>query len=165
MFDLLLKVVMKKLYYFLLLALPVLMFASCDDEKSLPKVDVSVQIDGGVSVDNEIYVVQGDTLTVESINVVNKEQGKNAIITSATYSWDYVYVGVSVTPPYGAEFVTDNMPLGSHLLQIECPLYAVDKSPAMMYMAYKVKIVESVDDIPSGEAVTQFTTTPGVKES
>lgn len=156
---------MKKLYYFLLLALPVIMFASCDDDKSLPSVDVSIQIDGGVSVNNEIYVVKGDTLSVESINVVNKEQGKNAIITSATYAWDYAFAGVSVTPPYGAQFVTDNMPVGQHLLQIECPLFAVDKSPAMMYMSYRVAIVESADDIPSGEAVTQFTTTPGIKES
>lgn len=156
---------MKKLYYFLLLALPVMMFASCDDDNSLPSVDVSIQIDGGVGVNNEIYVVQGDTLSVESINVVNKEHGKNAIITSATYSWDYAFVGVSVTPPYGAEFVTENMPIGEHLLQIECPVYAVDKSPAMMYMAYKVKVVESVDDIPAGDQVTQFTTTPGIKES
>ncbi|MDE6368684.1 MAG: hypothetical protein K2K94_05550 [Muribaculaceae bacterium] len=156
---------MKKLYYFLLLALPVMMFASCDDENSLPSVDVTIQNDGGVSVNDEIYVVQGDTLSVESINVVNKEHGKNAIITSATYSWDYAFVGVSVTPPYGAQFITENMPIGEHLLQIECPVYAVDKSPAMMYMAYKVKVVESVDDIPSGNQVTQFTTTPGIKES
>lgn len=156
---------MKKLYYFLLMALPVMLFASCDDDNSLPKVDVSISIDGGVSANDEIYVVQGDTLTVESINVINKEQGKNAIITSATYSWDYAFVGVSVTPPYGAEFVTENMPLGQHLLQIESPLYAVDKSPAMMYMAFKVKIVESADDIPSGAVATQLTTTPGVKES
>ncbi|MDE5556059.1 MAG: hypothetical protein K2J10_12880 [Muribaculaceae bacterium] len=156
---------MKKLYYFLLLALPVMMFASCDDDNSLPSVDVSIQLDGGVSVNDIIYVVQGDTLSVESINVVNKEHGKNAIITSATYSWDYAFVGVSVTPPYGAEFITENMPIGQHLLQIECPVYAVDKSPAMMYMAYKVKIVESADDIPSGDQVTQFTTTPGIKES
>lgn len=156
---------MKKLYYFLLLALPVMLFASCDDENSLPSVDVSINIEGGVSVNDQIYVVQGDTLSVESINVINNEQGKNAIITSATYSWDYAFVGVSVTPPYGAEFVTENMPVGQHLLQIESPLYAVDKSPAMMYMAFKVNVVESVDDIPSGDAVTQLTTKPGIKES
>ena len=77
---------MKKFYYFLLMALPVIFFASCDDDKSLPDVDVSIQIDGGVRVDGITYVVQGDTLTVEAINVQNREQGKNAMITSATYS-------------------------------------------------------------------------------
>ena len=86
---------MKKLYYVLLMALPVLYFASCDDDNNLPDVDVSIQVDGGVSVDGKIYVVQGDTLKVESINVINNEEGKEAIITSATYSWDYRY------PPAG----------------------------------------------------------------
>ena len=156
---------MKKFYYFLLMALPILFFASCDDDTSLPEVDVSIQIDGGVRVDGMIYVVQGDTLSVESINIVNREQGKNALITSATYSWDYRYVGVSVTPPFGAEFVTDDMPLGEHLLQIECPLFAVDKSPANLYMAYKVMIVESSEDIPEGEATTEFLADHGIKES
>ena len=42
---------MKKLYYVLLMALPVLYFASCDDDNNLPDVDVSIQVDGGVSVD------------------------------------------------------------------------------------------------------------------
>lgn len=156
---------MKKLYYMLLLALPVLYFASCDDDNNLPDVDVSIQVDGGVSVDGAIYVVQGDTLKVESINVINNEEGKNAIITSATYSWDYRLAGVSVTPPYGATFVTDNLEIGQHLLQIECPLYAVDKSPALMYMAYKVAIVESADDIPDGVATTVIATEPGIKEN
>ncbi|MDE5568128.1 MAG: hypothetical protein K2J12_06770 [Muribaculaceae bacterium] len=156
---------MKKFYYFLLMALPMFFFASCDDEKNLPDVEVSIQIDGGVRVDGIIYVVQGETFSVEAINVENLEKGKNALITSATYSWDYRYVGVSVTPPFGAEFNTENMELGEHLLQIECPLYAVDKSPANLYMAYKVQIVESVDDIPAGEATTQFIADPGIKES
>lgn len=147
------------------MAMPMLFFASCDDEKSLPDVDVSIQIDGGVKVDGVIYVVQGDNFTVQAINVENREQGKNALITSATYSWDYHFVCVSVAPPFGAEFETENMEPGNYLLQIECPLYAVDKSPANLYMAYKVKIVESADDIPSGEATTQFLAEPGIKES
>lgn len=156
---------MKKVYYFLLMALPILFFASCDDEKSLPDVDVSIQIEGGVRVDGIIYVVQGETFSVEAINIQNREQGKEALITSATYSWDYRYAGVSVTPPFGAEFETEGMELGKHLLQIECPVFAVDKSPASLYMAYKVMIVESSEDIPQGEATTEFVADPGIKES
>ena len=72
---------MKKLYYTLLLALPMLYLASCDDDNNLPDVDVSIQIDGGVGVDGAIYVVQGDTLKIEGINVINNEEGKEAIIT------------------------------------------------------------------------------------
>lgn len=156
---------MKKIFYFLLAVLPLCFMASCDDDNNLPDVDVSITIDGGVRVDGMIYVVQGDTLSVESINVINREQGKNAVITSATYSWDYLYAGISPVAPFGASFATDNMQLGKHLLQIECPLFAVDKSPANLYMAYKVDIVASADDIPQGEASTVFTDRPGIKEN
>ena len=61
--------------------------------------------------------------------------------------------------------MTDDMAIGQHLLQIECPLYAVDKSPALMYMAYKVAIVETADDIPDGVATTVVSVDPGIKEN
>lgn len=156
---------MKKFFSLLLLATPLLMFTSCDDDKDLPDVDVSINIDGGVSVDGTIYVVQGDVLDITAINVTNREHGKEALITSATYTWDYAYVATSVTPPYGIEFETVNVPVGTHLLQIECPLYAVDKSAAIMYIAYKVCVVPSVDDIPAGQAATEISVNPGIKAS
>ena len=139
------------------MALPVVFFASCDDnDNNLPNVNVSIDISGGVRVDDIIYVVKGDTLKVEKINVVNREQGKNAIINSASYSWDYHYMGISTVPPFGASIVTDDMEIGHHLLQIECPVYAVDKSAAKLYMAYKVDVVSSSDDIPEGTVTTSF---------
>ncbi len=157
---------MKKLYYLLLIALPVLCFASCDDnDKNLPDVEVSIKVDGGVSVDGVLYVVQGDTLNVKCVDVTNREQGKEALITSAAYTWDYTFLGVSVTPPFGVKIATDQISLGDHLLQITCPVFAVDKTPAKLYMAYKVDIVESTDDIPTGEAITEFKIDPGVQEN
>lgn len=156
---------MKKFYYFLLLAIPMLFVASCHDDNNLPDVDVSVKIAGAVNVDGVIYAVQGNTIKIESINVVNREEGKSAIITSASYSWDYRFVGVSVTPPYGAEFDTEYATVGRHLLQIECPLFAVDKSAAVLFFAYKVVVVKSADEIPGGEQQTEFVVSPGIKES
>ena len=140
-------------------------FHRCDDEKNLPDVDVSITVDGGVSVDNVIYVVKGDTLKVESINVTNREQGKTAVITSATYYWDGLPAGISVTPPFGAKFVTKNMALGKHLLQIQSPVYAVDKSVGMLYMGYNVELVEDAADIPDGTQETVLAVVPDIKES
>lgn len=156
---------MKKLYYFLLVALPMLLFASCDDDNNLPDVDVSVKIEGAVNVDGVLYAVKGDTIDIASITVINREEGKSAIITSASYSWDYRFAGVSVTPPYGAEFGTAGLAIGPHLLQIECPLFAVDKSAAVLFFGYKVIIVENADEIPDGEQQTEFIVNPGIKES
>ncbi len=158
---------MKKLYYFLLLALPMIMATSCDDDDNdLPDVDISLEISGGVNVDGTIYVVRGETLEITGITVTNRDPNKEAVITSATYYWDYREIGVSVTAPYGGTIATtENTALGDHLLQIECPLFAVDKSPATAVMTYNVVVVESADDIPSGDTNTSFTVRPGIKQA
>ena len=61
---------MKKFIY-LAIALIALPFAltSCSDDDDLPNVDYTIEIAGGVmdQTDNQIYVVQGDTLTIESL--------------------------------------------------------------------------------------------------
>lgn len=142
-----------------------LFVTSCDDDDNLPDVDVSINISNGVRVDGSIYVVAGDTLSIDAINVTNKDKDKSAIITEAAYSWDYGPVFYSVTPPYGARFATNENMVGAHLLQIQCPIYAVDKSPAMMYMSYKIAVVKDAQDIPSGPAETVLTDKPGMKEN
>lgn len=140
----------KKFFYFLLLALPALCFVSCsDDGEDLPDVDFSLEFEGGVDVDGAIYVVRGETLEIKSITVTNNDKDKSALITSATYYWDAFRIGISAVPPYGFNIVvSEEAPLGRHELAIECPVYAVDKSPAVANLFYKVMVVESADDIP-----------------
>ena len=139
--------IMKKaLFYILLFAvLPVLGLSACsDDGDDLPDVDFSLNISGGVMVDGTIYVVQGDTLVINSVNVVNNEPDKSAIITAATYYWDAFRMGTSAVPPYGFSFATsENTSLGKHEITIECPVYAVDKSPAIANVFYVVQVAVS----------------------
>lgn len=152
---------MKKSFFYLLLlaALPILGFTSCSDDDDLPNVDFSLEISGGVSVDGVIYVVQGDTLSIDAVNVTNVDSDKSALITAATYYWDAFRLGISTLPPYGFEIVTgEGTSLGKHELAIECPVYAVDKSPAIANVFYPVQIVADEADIPTGDtpAVTTF---------
>lgn len=163
--------IMKKILSLLLLALP-LTFAlsSCSDEDDMPNVDMSLNISGGTMVDNTIYLVQGDTLVINGINVTNNEAGKAAAVTAATYFWDYTRLGTAMLPPYGFKIITtkavDNLPgtpLGRHLLEIECPLIAVDKEVATAIMAYTVQVVENADDIPAGGQTT-INTTPALNK-
>ncbi len=157
---------MKKFIYSLILLLPLTFgLTACDDDNDLPDVDVTVEISGGARIGQNIYVVAGDTLRIDSIGVTNLDPGKTAIISRASYSWDYIFIGTSVLSPYGASFPTSKNILGTHLLQIECPLFAVDKSPALMFMAYKVVIVENKDQIPSGQPETILRDKPGIKEN
>jgi len=155
MFSLSNLMIMKKAFYymFLLLAvLPLSSLVSCSDDDDLPDVDFSLDISGGTSVNDTIYVVRGDTLAINSVNVVNNESGKKAIITAATYYWDAFRLGTATQPPYGFSFPTgESTALGKHKIVIECPVYAVDKSPAIASLFYLVKVVADSDEIPGGE--------------
>lgn len=156
--------IMKKFYYLLLLVLP-LAFVACDDDDDLPNVDFSINVSGAVNVNNALYVVRGEAFKIESIQVINNDKDKSAIITSADYFWDYYHIGVNFQAPYGFEIqTTEETRLGEHLLEIECPVYAVDKSPANALVVYTVYVVESVDDIPSGTQTTHFIVNPGIND-
>lgn len=139
---------MKKLLYLLMLALPVIGMTSCDDDDDLPNVSLTATIDGVTRVDNTLYVVSGDTIEVESINLIDNTK-KGAVIGSASYFWDYYRLGGTIVAPYGMDIDTDGIPLGNHLLQIKVSIYAVDYSPCIGYMEYPVKIVASESDIPT----------------
>lgn len=150
---------MKKVFFYTLLlaALPLIGFTSCSDDDDLPDVDFTVEISDAVKIDGTIYVVQGETLTINSIEVKNNESNKSAIITAATYFWDGYRLGTVAVPPFGFEFVTDeSTPLGRHEIAIDCPVYAVDKSPAVASLFYPVEVVADASDIPSGPGETTF---------
>lgn len=156
---------MKRLLYLFVCALPFFFVASCDDEKDYPNVDFSIDIAGGQFVNGQIYVATDTTLAVTSVNVINNEQGKKAIITLADYYWNSFFLGESVVAPYGINIdIPANMPTGKYFLQIITPVYAVDKTPAYASTVYTVNVVESIDDIPTG-GTTTYRHTPSVQES
>ncbi len=153
----------KKLMAAALLALPLIGFVSCSDNKDLPDVDYNIEIEGGTRVDGSVYVVRGDTLEVESITVSNREEGKAAMITSAAYYWDGYYIGTAVIAPYGMQIITDeDTALGKHALDIQTPLFAEDKEAATAVVGLQVVVVESTEDIPGGGAET-FVVTPSTQ--
>ena len=141
---------MKKLFY-LLFALPLLLI-SCDDDNKLPDIQMNVEILGATKSDGVLYIVQGETLTIDKITVSSTSATKGIALGGATYYWDYYPVATTNTVPYTMSIETGNAPVGNHLLQIECPVFAVDYSAAVAVLTYKVKIVESADEIPSPDA-------------
>lgn len=148
---------MKKLYYLLLLALPLISVTACDDDDDLPDVSLTATIDGATRVDRTLYVVSGDTLAIESINLIDNTK-KGAVIGSASYFWDYYRLGSTIVAPYGMDIDTEGAATGNHLLQINVSIYAVDYSPCIGYMEYPVKIVASENDIPTDGDIEQSPT-------
>ncbi len=157
---------MKRFLYLFVCALPLFFVASCDDDdKDLPNADFTMQISGGEFVNGQIYVVPDTTLIVESVGVINNEQGKKAIITYADYFLNGRFVGQSVVAPYGIEIIIPaDMPVGKYSLQVNAPIYAVDKSPAFGCVLYTVNVVSSVDEIPDG-GESSYQNTPSIQEN
>ncbi len=157
---------MKKYLLFLLAILPMtVMFSACSDDDDLPNVDFTLSYEGATDVDGVLYVVQNTDFSVTGITVTNREEGKGAGISNANYYWDFIYQGTSIQPPYGFQFeISENVPVGRHVLGIECPVFAVDKTLAQAYVQYNVQVVASADDIPQGGEATS-TTTPKVSKT
>lgn len=155
---------MKKFFY-LLFALP-LFFAACDDDDNLPQVDITVDFENATKVDDAMYVVKGDTLVVDAINVTNRESGKKAIATGAIYYLDGLRIGASVISPFYFRIPTDNLPAQEYTLNIETEIFAVDKAPAYAVLGYNFKVVDSADDIPGNAPARQgvrFSENPDLK--
>ena len=142
---------MKKILSLLLFLPLVAIFASCDDDgKDIPDVAISIETVNPVSTDGAIYVVQGDTLNVKGVVLEAQGDTKQALTTSVSYYFDYVYMGTSYQPPFGMKILTtEDIPVGSHLLEIELPVYAVDKEISQAYVQFPVTVVASEDELPS----------------
>ncbi len=157
---------MKKLYYLLLVALPLLFATSCDDDgNDLPNVDFIVDIDNGVYKEGKIYVVAGETLEVTGVKVINLDQGKGALLSYVDYSWDYMHVAQSLTAPFGCDiYISPETEPGQHVLQLYAPVYAVDKAPAYAVLEYPVVVVSNASELPT-DGNTSFTDNPKISAS
>ncbi len=155
---------MKKVFY-LLLVLPLLM-VSCDDDHDddFPRVKMSIDISGAKVIDNTIYVVQGDTLSIDSISVVPVKHNQKVVIAATSYYWDRMYVGTATIPPFDYSVDTGLLMTGRHLLQMRSSLLAVDYPPVVAIMTYPVRIVEDEADIPDGNIETTLIITPEIDD-
>jgi hypothetical protein len=142
---------MKRLIY-CLIALPLLMITSCSNDDELPDVTFNVSFSGATNVDGVFYVVEGDAFAIDGISV-KPVSGGEAAIGAVTYGWNYMEIGSTITPPFNMAINTAVLGVSDNVLQIEASVLQVDKSIAIAYFKYPVKIVASADDIPSGEKV------------
>lgn len=147
---------MKKFLSLLLVALPLsFFFTSCSDDDDLPDVSMNISYENARMSGDTLYVVQGDTLGITSINIKNNEPGKKAIVQSANYH----FLGrsyVTIIPPFRFFVATsgdpesyDYIPVGKYPLVIYVDVAAEDKSLATGAMPYIIKIVASAEDIPA----------------
>lgn len=141
-------------------------FTSCDDDDNdIPDVDVTIHLQGARVINGVIYVVEGQEFEIAGITVTNNQNDKAALITSASYYWDFSYIGTNPIAPFGLKIITGEYTgLGAHVLDINCPVYAVDKAPAIAYLQYKVVVVANESDLPDGDQSTVINDRASVKK-
>lgn len=147
---------MKKFLYLLLLLPLGLLPTSCDDDDDkVPDVGVQATVSGGVVDNNTIYVVQGEPLVIEQMQIVN-HTGKDAAIGVVNYYIDGVGAGQSLVAPYRFEFFTDNLPVGNHILTAEMPVYVVDYPICFGAFSFPLQVVEDASALPGEPSTATF---------
>lgn len=143
---------MKKLYYFLfMLPLLAIMAACSDDDKDLPKVDISIQYSGAVEQeDGAIAVAQGQTFTIDAITVTPAPGTKKAILGNTTYSMDGVPFYTIGVAPFGCEIGTSDLAVGDHSLSFVSQVFQEDREPGFAVYSMTVRITEPTEDPGEG---------------
>ena len=145
---------MKRLLY-LLLMLPLLGFiTSCDDDKDLPQVSLSLNYEGGTEENGIIYVVQGDTLEITGLRAIPDEGTKAATVTNVRYSFDGVPIGAYPVSPFEFSINTADLELGEHAIGVVATVLQVDKEVGFAVAQFPIKIVADDGQEPGGGSGT-----------
>ena len=138
-----------KRFIYLLLMLPLLgLVSACHDDKDLPDVSLSLDYSGGTQQDGAIYVVQGDTLTINALRAIPAEGTKAATLTNVVYFWDGMPQTPPIDPNQPIQFNTAEMEVGNHTLGANATVLQVDKEIGFAVTQFPVVIVASDSDQP-----------------
>lgn len=137
----------------LTLFLPSLALTSCDnddDNSNMPDVTISLSYgDGAVAVDHEVYVVQGNDLTVTGVFVKANRPGKTATLGPVTYTFNGVVVGYNPVAPFGLTLPTASLAPGQYLLTLGMTVAELHCELAQAVASVPVNVVADEADIPS----------------
>lgn len=147
---------MKRLNFLALALVAVLplISTSCSNDDDLPEVNLSVAFSGASENDGVLYVVQGDNLVIDGLNVTPVAGSKKATLGATAYYWDYQFLGTSIMEPFGMSINTERLPVGEYLLQINTTVFQVDKSVGIAYISLPVVVV-TADQMPKGARQSQ----------
>lgn len=141
---------MKKLLYFLL-ALPLLSLVSCGDDDT-PDVNVNFQFSNATVVDGTIYVVQGDSLGIDSLWVVpvDTKQTASVIGNGVVYSVNGYPVARGFFPNFAVKFPTDSMAAGKYDLGALFNVAETGCAIAVCAVDLDMQVVADSTAIPTG---------------
>ncbi|MDE5974969.1 MAG: hypothetical protein K2G69_00310 [Muribaculaceae bacterium] len=139
---------MKKLFY-LLLFLPLVLLSSCSDDNDLAQVDLSMTLSGVTMVDNTLYTVAGEIVSVDNVEVKSLTS-EPAIIQRVEYSLDGLYLRNDFANPLGVTFSTEGFKIGKHFIGMSGLVLQVDKTITNIAARVPLVVVENISDLPQG---------------
>lgn len=151
---------MKKLLYLMLL-LPMAFLASCsNDDDDVPAINSTMTLNNvAVSDAGQVYAVIGQEVDIESLDVTSLINGKAATIANVRYAINGLGIGY-YTATYPFLYVIDPLTFpkaGKYYLEATASIFQVDKPVSAAYYQVPINVVESVDELPDGLTLGEYT--------
>ena len=139
---------MKKLYYLFLL-LPFSMLMSCNNDKDISPVDMTLTLQGVTQQNDEFYTVIGEDIAIDDFTVKSID-GRNTGVTNCMFYLNGVPLNPAPGLPTPSSIPTENLPAGEYSINITGNLLQVDSSIKVFTISYPLTLVETEEDLPAG---------------
>lgn len=141
---------MKKLLYLLLLLPLAFATSSCSKDDDVKPFELTLTLSGVTQVDGTFYAVAGDNITFDAFTA--KPLGdKNTTVANVFFS---INGHLLIPDPWNAldpwTFSTEGLAPGTYTLNVAGNLLQVDQSIMNFVANYKLVIVDSAENLPSG---------------
>lgn len=137
---------MKKLLYLFLL-LPFSLLISCNDDKDLSPVDLTLTLSGVTESDDVFMTVAGEEVSIDGITA-KPIGGKNSALSNITFYLNGIPLIGTPGNPFTGTFSTEGFEAGTYYISISGNLLQ-EGAPIQIFTAeYPIKIVESQEDLP-----------------
>ncbi|MCH5229510.1 MAG: hypothetical protein J1F12_05885 [Muribaculaceae bacterium] len=137
---------MKKLL-FLFLILPFSLMVSCNDDKELSPVDLTLTLSGVTESEDVFFTIAGEEVSIDGITAKSID-GKNSALSNITFYLNGVpFIGTPGNPFLGT-FSTEGFEAGIYYLSLRGNLLQEGASIQIFTAEYPIKIVENQEDLP-----------------
>lgn len=137
---------MKKLLYLFFL-LPFSLLISCNDDKDISPVDLTLTLSGVTESEDVFFTVVGEEVSIEGITAKSID-GKNSALSNITFYLNGMPLIGSPGNPFQGTFSTEGFEAGTYYISLTGNLLQEGASIQIFTAEYPIKIVESQEDLP-----------------
>ena len=137
---------MKKLIYLFFL-LPFSLLISCNDDKDISPVDITLTLSGVTESEDVFFTVAGEEVSIEGITAKSID-GKNSALSNVIFYLNGMPLIGSPANPFQGTFSTEGFEAGTYYISMTGNLLQEGASIQIFTVEFPIKIVESQEDLP-----------------